>query len=93
MQILSAVSIAITTNITITFFQDLLPGQAGVATSIYSNSFSAGSLIGYFAFGLMVEALGHRHVFVVCALLCAVTLALLSLRRLRGPGRSSAAIG
>lgn len=45
-QIVSAVSLAITTNITITFFQDLLPGQTGLATSIYGNSFSAGSLPG-----------------------------------------------
>jgi SET family sugar efflux transporter-like MFS transporter len=91
MQILSAISIAITTNVTITFFQDLLPGQAGVATSVYSNSFSGGSLVGYFAFGLIVEPLGYRGVFVVCGLLCLVTLAIL-LRQTQGaPTRAAAA--
>ncbi len=83
MQLISAVSIAITTNITITFFQDLLPGQAGVATSIYSNSFSGGSLLGYFAFGLLLEPLGHRGVFVLCSVLSAVTLAILLLQKRR----------
>jgi MFS transporter, SET family, sugar efflux transporter len=83
MQILSAVSIAITTNITITFFQDLLPGQAGVATSIYSNSFSGGSLVGYFIFGLSLETFGHRGVFVVCAVLSLVTFAILTIYRPR----------
>ena len=73
MQILSAASIAVTTNVSITFFQDLLPGHAGVATSIYSNSFSTGSLIGYFFFGALVGAVGHRGVFFVCAALCATT--------------------
>lgn len=83
MQILSAISVAITTNITITYFQDLLPGQAGVATSIYANSFSGGSLVGYFAFGLAVQPLGHRGVFIVCSLLSLVTFAILLLSRRR----------
>ena len=83
MQIISAVSIAITTNITITFFQDLLPGQAGVATSIYSNSFSGGSLLGYFAFGMLLESLGHRGVFVVCSLLSVTTLVILLAQKRR----------
>ena len=80
MQLLSAVSIAITTNITITFLQDMLPGHAGVATSIYSNSYSSGSLIGYLGFGVLLEAVGHRGVFAVCAALCGVTFALLLYR-------------
>lgn len=82
-QLLSAVSIAITTNITITFLQDLLPGQAGVATSIYSNSFSAGSLVGYLGFGLLLETVGHRGVFGVCTALCAATFVLLWVYRHR----------
>ena len=74
MQILSAASIAVTTNVAITFFQDLVPGQTGVATSIYSNSFSTGSLLGYFAFGVLVDAVGHRGVFWACVALSLVTL-------------------
>ncbi|HEX2100576.1 MAG TPA: sugar efflux transporter [Candidatus Synoicihabitans sp.] len=83
MQVLTAVSIAITTNITILFFQDLLPQQAGVATSIYSNSFSAGSLVGYLGFGLLVQRVGHRGVFLVCAALSAVAFLIVLLRRYR----------
>lgn len=82
-QILSAASIAVTTNIAITFFQDLLPGQAGVATSIYSNSYSLGCLVGYFSFGMLVEAIGHRGVFFACAALSAVTLTIFMLYRHR----------
>jgi SET family sugar efflux transporter-like MFS transporter len=54
-QILSAASIAVTTNVAITFFQDLVPGQAGVATTIFANSFSVGGLLGYFAFGVLMQ--------------------------------------
>jgi SET family sugar efflux transporter-like MFS transporter len=74
MQILSAASIAVTTNVAITFFQDLVPGQAGLATSIYSNSFSTGSLLGYFAFGVLLESVGHHGVFWACTGLSLVTL-------------------
>jgi len=80
-QVVSAVSIAITTNITITFFQDLLPGQAGLATSIYGNSFSTGSLLGYFLFGLLMKPLGYRGIFVVCVLFTFATIAVLFRRR------------
>ncbi|MEO7598347.1 MAG: MFS transporter, partial [Opitutus sp.] len=74
MQILSAISIAVTTNVAITFFQDLVPGQAGIATSIYTNSYSTGNLVGYFAFGALMNTVGYRGVFWVCALLSAATL-------------------
>ena len=83
MQILSAASIAVTTNVTITFFQDRLPGQTGLATSIYSNSYGMGGLLGYFAFGALVNAVGHRGVFLVSAGLCATALAIFLLYRHR----------
>jgi SET family sugar efflux transporter-like MFS transporter len=83
MQILSAASIAVTTNVAIVFFQDMLPGQAGIATSIYSNSFAAGNLLGYFGFGLLAETIGHRGIFFVCAALSAVTLTIFLLYRHR----------
>lgn len=81
MQLLSAASIAVTTNIAITFFQDLVPGQTGVATTIYSNSFSVGGLLGYFAFGALLEPTGHRGVFVACTALSVVTLVIVMLHR------------
>jgi len=83
MQLLSAASIAVTTNVTITFFQDRLPGQTGLATSIYSNSYGTGGLLGYFGFGALVDAIGHRGVFFVCAGLCAAALAIFLLYRHR----------
>ncbi len=85
MQLLSAVFIGITTNVTITYFQDMLPGQSGLATSIYSNSFSSGNLVGYFIFGVSVQAFGHRGVFLISALLGLVTLAILTFYRRPAP--------
>jgi SET family sugar efflux transporter-like MFS transporter len=92
MQILSAASIAITTNVTITFFQDRLPGQAGIATSIYANSVAAGNLIGYLAFGVLLDAVGHRGVFVACVLVSAITLTLFLLYRHRPNSIATASV-
>lgn len=88
MQILSAASIAVTTNITILFFQDRLPGQAGLATSVYSNSFAAGNLLGYFFFGVLVSAVGYRGVFVSSALLSFAAFVMFLLFRHERPAPS-----
>ena len=83
MQILSGVSFAILTNVTILYYQDLLPGQAGLATAIFSNSSNAGNLLGYFAFGGVLEAYGHRGLFLACAALTTAALVLLLIHRPR----------
>lgn len=82
-QILSGVSFAILTNVAILFFQDLLPGRAGLATAIFSNSGSVGNLVGYFSFGVLVDTVGHRGVSLVCSGLTVVTLVLLLIYRPR----------
>ncbi|HWA86002.1 MAG TPA: sugar efflux transporter [Opitutus sp.] len=76
LQFLVAATIAVTTNVAITFFQDLLPGQAGLATSVYANAFTTGNLVGYFGFGMLVGVVGHRGLFLVCAGLAAVSSAI-----------------
>jgi SET family sugar efflux transporter-like MFS transporter len=83
MQIFSGVSFAIMSNIAIVFFQDLVPGQAGLATTIFANASQVGNLVGYFSFGALVEKLGNRGAFGVCAGLTGVTLVMLVLYRHR----------
>lgn len=82
-QILSGVSFAIMSNIAIVFFQDLVPGQAGLATTIFANASQVGNLVGYFSFGALMEKAGNRGVFGVCAVLACVTLGILVLYRHR----------
>ena len=76
-QVLNAFTIAVTMSLAIPYFQDLLPGQAGLATSLYSSSWSLGSLMGYLSFGLLVEQVGHRGLTQLCAGLGAVSLLVL----------------
>lgn len=73
MQILHGFSFAVISNVGIQFFQELVPGQAGLATAIYTNASNLGNLIGYFLFGALVGPLGHRDLFFASAVLTIAT--------------------
>lgn len=66
LQLISGVMVSISSNVAIVFFQDLLPSQPGLATALYSNAQSAGSLLGVLSFGFLVEWFGYRGVFYAC---------------------------
>jgi MFS transporter, SET family, sugar efflux transporter len=83
--ILSGVSYAILTNVAILFFQDLVPGQPGLATTVFTNAVNLGNLLGYFGFGLLVQPLGHRGMFLASAALTTVTVLILLAYRPRPP--------
>jgi SET family sugar efflux transporter-like MFS transporter len=73
------------TNIAILFFQDLLPRQLGLATSVFANAGNAGNLVGFFLFGGLLELFGHRGLLLGCALLCGIAFGLLTLVRSARP--------
>lgn len=81
LQVLSGVSFAILTNVAIVFFQDLVPGQMGLATSLFSNAQALGNLVGMLSFGFVVDYLGHQNAFRICAALAAVAVLLMMLYR------------
>jgi SET family sugar efflux transporter-like MFS transporter len=83
LQILHGLSFAIISNVAIVFFQDLLPGQPGLATTIFTNASNLGNLVGYFSFGTLVLPFGHRGMFLVSATFTAVTFAIVMLYRPR----------
>lgn len=83
MQILSGVCFAIMTNVAIVFFQDLIPGQTGLATTVFANASQVGNLVGYFCFGALVEGVGHRGVFGICAALGMITFVIVMVYRHR----------
>ena len=85
LQILHGLSFAVISNVAIVFFQDLVPGQPGLATAVFTNASSLGSLVGYFSFGRLVQPVGNRGMFFVSAALTAVTLVIVLLYRPRVP--------
>ena len=82
-QVLHGLSFAIISNVGILFFQNLLPGQPGLATTIFTNAANVGNLVGFFSFGSLLVPLGHRRLFAVSGVLTAVTLAIMLLYRPR----------
>ena len=91
-QVLNAFTIAVTMSLAIPYFQDLLPGQTGLATSVYSSSWSLGSLLGYFSFGLLAESWGHRGLTRFCAALAAASFVVLVLSGKRAPEARAASL-
>lgn len=83
MQIFHGLSFAIISNVAILFFQDLVPRQPGLATTIFTNAANLGNLIGYFAFGALAQPFGPRGLFLVSATFTAITCVIVWLYRPR----------
>lgn len=62
-QMLNAAFIGIMAGIGMIYFQDLMPGQAGAATTLFSNSTRMGWIIGGSLAGVVAEIWGYAAVF------------------------------
>jgi SET family sugar efflux transporter-like MFS transporter len=78
LQVLLAAGVAVTASVAIPFFQDLLPEQPGLVTSLYSNALKVGSLVGFSSFGLLARKVGNGGLFLVCAGLGAVAVTIIA---------------
>ena len=83
-QVARGVAIAVVGALGITYFQELLPQEAGRATTLFSNTATAGSLIAGIVAGATAQALGYRAALVLCGVLSAVAWALVSVARQGG---------
>jgi SET family sugar efflux transporter-like MFS transporter len=77
------VAIAVVGALGITHFQELLPGEAGRATTLFANTATAGSLVAGIVAGATAQALGYRAALLVCGILSAAAWALVSTARQR----------
>jgi SET family sugar efflux transporter-like MFS transporter len=78
LQVLLAAGVAVTASLAIPFFQDLLPEQPGLVTSLYSNALKVGSLVGFSSFGLLASRVGNSGLFLVCAGLATLTVSIIA---------------
>ena len=74
LQIFNAIFIGIVAGIGMLYFQDLMPGRAGAATTLFTNSISTGVILAGVLQGVLTETWGHNSVYVV-----AMGLAILAL--------------
>ncbi len=63
LQLLNAIYIGILAGIGMLYFQDLMPGRAGSATTLFTNSISTGVILAGVIQGALVESFGHYAVY------------------------------
>ncbi|MBB6100136.1 SET family sugar efflux transporter-like MFS transporter [Deinobacterium chartae] len=76
-QAVRAVVIAITACLGMAYFQELMPGRIGAATTLFANTTSAGSMLAGIVSGSLAQAFGYQGVFLGCAVLALVAFVLL----------------
>lgn len=70
MQVLNAIYIGILGGIGMLYFQDLMPGQAGSATTLYANTSRVGWIIAGSLAGVVAEIWNYHTVFWIALFLC-----------------------
>lgn len=78
LQIFNAVFIGIVAGIGMLWFQDLMPGRPGSATTLFTNSISTGVILAGVLQGTLSESFGHHSVYWLIAGLSVVALVLTS---------------
>jgi MFS transporter, SET family, sugar efflux transporter len=79
-QILNALFIAAIEGLGISYVQDMLPGQPGRASTLFSNSFPIGAVLAGPLFGL-AQHFGYRLAYVMTTVLCLAGLVMLVVYR------------
>ncbi|AMG99300.1 MFS transporter [Serratia liquefaciens] len=74
LQLVNAIFIGIIAGIGMLYFQDLMPGRPGAATTLFTNSISTGVILAGVLQGALVENLGHYAVYWLAALLAVAAL-------------------
>nr|MBP8152781.1 MFS transporter [Aeromonas sp.] len=75
LQLLNAIFIGIVAGIGMSYFQDLMPGRAGVATTLFANSIRTGSIMAGAIAGIVAEIWSFHGVFMVATALALAALA------------------
>ncbi|GDN24361.1 broad specificity sugar efflux system SetA [Escherichia coli] len=74
LQLFNAVFIGIVEGIGMLWFQDLMPGRAGAATTLFTNSISTGVILAGVIQGAIAQSWGHFAVYWVIAVISVVAL-------------------
>ncbi|MBT0724259.1 MFS transporter [Rosenbergiella sp. S61] len=76
-QLLNAVFIGIVAGLVMLWFQDLMPGKAGAATTLFTNSVSTGMIFAGLCQGILSDVLGHQAIYYLATVLMVIALLLL----------------
>lgn len=76
LQLFNAIFIGIVAGIGMLWFQDLMPGRAGSATTLFTNSISTGVILAGVIQGALAQSYGHASVYWMIAAISVITLGL-----------------
>ncbi|WP_017348341.1 MFS transporter [Pantoea sp. A4] len=76
LQLFNAVFIGIIAGIGMLWFQDLMPGRPGAATTMFTNSISTGMILAGVIQGVLSEQYGHVSVYWLALVMAVVAFAL-----------------
>lgn len=74
LQLFNAVFIGIVAGIGMLWFQDLMPGRAGAATTLFTNSISTGVILAGVIQGAIAQSWGHFAVYWVISVISVIAL-------------------
>lgn len=74
LQLLNAIFIGILAGIGMIYFQDLMPGQAGAATTLYTNTTRVGWIIAGSLAGVVAEIWNYHSVFFIALGMIAISV-------------------
>lgn len=74
LQLMDAIFIGILAGVGMSYFQDIMPGQTGMATTLYTNTTRVGWLIAGVIAGMVSDTWNHHTVFYIPLLMISVTL-------------------
>ncbi|EQA1502175.1 sugar efflux transporter SetA [Escherichia coli] len=74
LRLFNAVFIGIVAGIGMLWFQDLMPGRAGAATTLFTNSISTGVILAGVIQGAIAQSWGHFAVYWVIAVISVIAL-------------------
>ncbi|MDR0807414.1 MAG: sugar efflux transporter [Enterobacteriaceae bacterium] len=74
LQMLNAIFIGILAGIGMLYFQDLMPGQAGAATTLFTNTVRVGWIFAGSLAGTVAEIWSYHAVFYIAAVMCLVAV-------------------
>ncbi|BEV71231.1 MULTISPECIES: MFS transporter [unclassified Paludibacterium] len=74
LQLLNALFVGITAGIGMPYFQDMMPGRAGSATTLYSNAMRCGWIVAGGLTSVLAQTMGYRTVFGAAFLLALLSL-------------------
>ncbi|MGA8118895.1 MFS transporter [Rouxiella badensis] len=78
LQLFNAIFIGIIAGIGMLYFQDLMPGRAGSATTLFTNSISTGAILAGVIQGTIVQNFGHYQVYWMALALAVGALVLMT---------------